>query len=388
MKKGIVMLLLLALYCVNYSNAQDNKPSKTQFMVRGYGHSGLDFVNVNGDAESSYVGTAFAPIFMFKHSDKLMFESELEFALEDGKVQVGFEYADVMYIVNDYVTVRAGKFLLPFGTFMEKLHPAWINRLATKPLGFGHGGIAPASGIGLEVRGAFNIGYSKLNYSVYSTNGPRLNLGVDEPEEAGQLIFNNFEDNNNNKAVGGRVGLLPFNNSSVEIGGSFYTGIAGNEEDSLYGNVGAALFAGDFSFVKQVPFLKGIIDVKAQFTQSNVGKANYYELEPGDSIPTKYTFNNQSQAFYAQLSYRPSMLDVKVLKDLEFVGRYSTLNTPEGSVWESQQTQVAIGINYWLTWRSVLKFSYQVTDIVGGHDAVPGESTKITGMYAHWALGF
>ncbi|WP_445715822.1 hypothetical protein [Flavobacterium sp.] len=64
------------------ADSQPYKPSKTQFMIRGYGHTGLNFMDTNGEKESSYVGSAFAPIFLFKHSDRLMFESELEFVLE------------------------------------------------------------------------------------------------------------------------------------------------------------------------------------------------------------------------------------------------------------------------------------------------------------------
>lgn len=194
--------------------AQEYKPSKTQFMVRGYGHSGIDYKEVDRKQENSFVGTAFAPIFLFKHSDRLLFESELEFKLEGGKLKIGFEYADFNYVINDYLTFRAGKFLLPFGTFMERLHPAWINRLSTKPLGFGHDGIAPSTGIGVELRGSAPIGGGKINYSLYSVNGPVL---IIESDEAGMLMFENIEDNNNNKAIGGRIGILPFSNSSVEI---------------------------------------------------------------------------------------------------------------------------------------------------------------------------
>ncbi|WP_197686312.1 hypothetical protein [Salegentibacter salegens] len=98
-------------------------------MIRGYGHTGLNFMSAEGEKESSYVGSAFAPIFLFKHSDRLMFEAELEFVLENNELEVGLEYADVMYVLNKNMTVRAGKFLLPFGTFMERFHPAWINKL-------------------------------------------------------------------------------------------------------------------------------------------------------------------------------------------------------------------------------------------------------------------
>lgn len=189
------------------------KPSKTQFMIRGYGHTGLNYQTSGDEKESSFVGSAFAPIFLFKLSDRLMFEAELEFVLEGNELEVGLEYADVMYVLNKNMTIRAGKFLLPFGTFMERLHPSWINRFSTRPLGFGHDGIAPASGIGVELRGAFDLGGPTLNYSIYSTNGPRLKDGSDEPEEAGMLMFKNYEDNNTSKAFGGRIGLLPFSDS-------------------------------------------------------------------------------------------------------------------------------------------------------------------------------
>ena len=204
-------------YEVDSIVSKQYKPSKTQFMVRGYGHTGFDSMNTNGRKESSYVGSAFAPIFLFKHSDRLMFEAELEFVLGGNELEVGLEYANVMYVLNKSMTVRAGKFLLPFGTFMERLHPAWINKLPTKPLGFGHDGIAPSSGIGLELRGAFNLGKSTLNYSVYTTNGARLKDGSIEPEEAGMLLFQNYTDNNTSKAFGGRLGLLPFADSSTDF---------------------------------------------------------------------------------------------------------------------------------------------------------------------------
>ena len=195
MKKLFILTMIVGIGHISYgqtyndfetdstSTSQPFTPSKTQFMIRGYGHTGLNFMNAEGEKESSYVGSAFAPIFLFKHSDRLMFEAELEFVLENNELEVGLEYADVMYVLNKNMTVRAGKFLLPFGTFMERLHPAWINRLPTRPLGFGHDGIAPSSGIGIELRGAFDLGGPKLNYSVYSTNGPRLKDGSEEPEE-------------------------------------------------------------------------------------------------------------------------------------------------------------------------------------------------------------
>ena len=383
MKKLLLLIIAVVFGNQMYGQTYNTfEPSKTQFMIRGYGHTGLNFMSDGDEKESSYVGSAFAPIFLFKHSDKLLFEAELEFVLENNELEVGLEYADVMYILNKNMTVRAGKFLLPFGTFMERLHPAWINRLPTRPLGFGHDGIAPSSGIGVELRGAFDLGGPSLNYSIYSTNGPRLKDGSVEPEEAGMLLFQNYEDNNTSKAFGGRLGLLPFSDSSTEIGISAYSSSGTGNKETIYENIGAFLYAIDFSFVKQVTPLSGFIDIKAQYNSSNIDTATYVEIE--DDIAQEYSFDNQSNSFYGQLSYRPTMADSDFMKKLEFVSRYSNFNAPEGAEWEEQSDQYAFGINYWLTWRSLIKVTYQTTESKGGHDG--GGTTN--GFFVHWAIGF
>ena len=388
MKRIIYIMATLIFSCLFKINAQDYKPSRTQFMVRGYGHSGFEYKESDGEKESTFVGSVFNPLFIFTHNDRLLFEAELEFALEGNAVAIGFEFANVSYVLNDYATFRMGKFLLPFGSFAEKLHPAWINKLSNTPLGFGHGGIAPASGIGAELRGTFPISGIKVGYSLYSTNGPTLNDGSVEPEEAGMLNFNNFEDNNNGKAIGGRFYVFPFTNSSLELAGSFYSGNVGNRDDVQYGDVGASLYAVDLSYVKLISAIKGIIDIKSQYNYSKVDDATYFKLEEGETVPTAYNFDNNSNAYFAQLSYRPTMSGSDFVKNLEFVTRYSFLNTPDNSEWVEESTQTTFGVNYYLSWRALLKMSYQVTNTEGGHDTL--SSTKVTanGFFLHWALGF
>jgi len=386
MKKLIVSIIVLVIGYQVYSQTYNSfEPSKSQFMLRGYGHTGFEYMESGDDKESTFLGAAFAPIFLYKHSDRLMFEAELEFVLEGDELETGLEYANVMYVLNDHATVRAGKFLLPFGTFAERLHPAWINRLPNAPLGYGHDGIAPSSGIGVELRGAFDIGGPKVNYSIYSTNGPRIKDGSEEPEEAGILEFENYEDTNLAKAYGGRIGILPLSDSSAEFGFSAYSTNGTGTKDTEYENVGAFLFALDFSYVKSVTALSGIVDVKAQYNNSNVETATFIE-EHSDGDMEEYSFDNQSNTFYTQLSYRPTMAGSDFLKNLEFVGRYSDFNAPEGAEWEEKSTQYAFGLNYWLSWRSVLKLSYQTTETEGGHD---GDGVfNSDGLFVHWAIGF
>lgn len=386
MKKIILFSLLSFLYFNVKAQQNDFKPSDSQFMIRGFGSAGYSSIDNNGDKTSSFNAGNFAPIFLFKASDRLMFEAELEFNLAGNDLEIGLEYADIMYILNDYMTVRAGKFLLPFGTFMERLHPSWINRMPTRPLGFGHDGIAPLSGVGAELRGAFRVGTGTMNYSVYTTNGPRLKTPMgEEPLESGMLMFMNLKDNNNNRAYGTRIGLLPFSDSSTELGFSYYTTSKTGTEDSMYENIGANLYAFDFSFVKQLPFIGGTVDVKAQYNNSKIDNITY-TVEEHDGEFEDLIFNNESKSYYGQLSYRPTMSETNFIKNLEFVGRFSKLETPEGSGFETNQEEFSMGLNYWLNWHSVLKLNYQHITGEGGHDG--GGKIDQKGLFLQWAIGF
>ncbi len=384
----------------DYKTLSDNinsiTPKNTSFMVRGYSHFGL---NIN-DEQTTFAYGQFSPIFLWKQGSRFIFETELEFEFEDNQLNIGLEYANASYIVSKALVFRAGAFLLPFGTFIERYHPAWINRLSSKPLGFGHDGIGPSSDLGVAVRGAFQVGKSKLAYDLYVVNGPQLKTGLVEPEEAGMLDFSfNTSDNNKNKAVGGRLGFFPLSSSALEVGLSGYFAKPGSENspfegDSILGSlnyqdVSASMYSIDLSFVKNLGSV-GLIDIKGQYNYSNLSDANYYNPEE-DNI---YTFKNKSSAYYAQISYKPISVNNSIIKNLELVGRYSAYNTPEDALWHSKLRQYSIGLNYWLTWRSVIKLSFDnlknnVSEASGERNE-EGEHGPILGnaFYIHWAIGF
>ncbi|NOZ03286.1 MAG: hypothetical protein GXO92_01565 [FCB group bacterium] len=347
-------------------------------MIRGYGHSGLES---SGD-DLSFVGGSFNPIFLFQQSERLIFESELELSIDNEGTEVDLEYANISYVLNKRVILRLGKFLLPFGSFMERLHPAWINRLSSVPLGLGHHDpVGPTADFGIEVRGAIPLGAARLSYSTYIVNGPALNDGSSDPNAAGMLRYNNIEDNNRNKALGGRIAILPFSNASLEIGLSGQVAGVG-DEDSDYKDVFARFFAVDMAYIRSLPALSSVIDVRAQFNSLSVDKAYYAVLSE--------QFTNESNAYYAQLSLRPAYVTNRLLKQLEFVGRYSNLAMAEGAPWESTKDQVAVGVNYWLDWRSVLKFSYQRSNAeeAGESGTEDHDSGTTEAFFIHWAIGF
>lgn len=379
MKKIILILAVFIATSTIYSQEKNNS-KETRFMVRGYGSASfisLDSADEEDSGSSFNMGT-FAPIFLYKLSDRLMFETELEFGYEDGELEVMVEYANLTYVLNDYMTARAGKFLLPFGTFVERYHPSWINKLATAPLGFGHGAISPSSGVGVELRGAFNAGGSKFNYAVYATNGPVLKT---DEHSAGMLAFGSTTDNNSNKAIGGRVGYLPFTDSSLELGFSFMNSKAGDAH-SEYEDIKANLIAYDFSYIKKINPLGGIIDIKAQYNKSIVDDAIYITTHSDGDIEELVFNDNESSAYYAQLSYKPTMSSNDFIKNLEFVGRISNIETPDASPETYKKDSKTFGINYWLSWRSAIKFNYQVVDGIGGHGAVDDKIFTV-----QWVIG-
>ncbi len=361
------------------ATTNDWKPGKSRYLLRGYAHSGLELT----DEEFTFVGGSFNPLLIFRQSDRLLFEGELELELEGNELHLGLEYANMSYLLTKSLTFRAGKILIPFGTFIPNLHPAWINKFPTRPLGAGHDGLLPGADIGLELRGAAYLGPVKTNYSVYAINGPQLNDGSMEPEEGGILHYEIVPDNNKNKAVGGRVGFFPMSNSALEIGLSALYGKVG-DKDSKYEDVAALLYALDLSYVRNLPGISSVLDIKAQYSVTDVEEAEFPEPdEPGEF----HTFDNKSTTWFAQLSLRPAFVENKFIQNLEIAGRYSSLRTPEGAPWEVDQKQWEVGLNYWLDWRTLFKFSYRtISGEAGEHGGEPSETGDA--FFIHWAIGF
>ncbi|MDW3212140.1 MAG: hypothetical protein R8N23_19885 [Reichenbachiella sp.] len=383
LSSALIMLVLIEAEAQNQPGTLNSKPGDSRFLLRGYS----DATFMSNDEETTFGNARFVPLFLYKQSDKLFFEGELEFGIEDGEVEIALEYANFNYSLAPNLNLRAGKILIPFGIFFDRLHPSWINRLPTVPLGYGHDGILPTSDLGAELRGASYLGGMKFNYSLYVMNGPKIEDGEEEAEEVGMIVHEPDEDNNNNKAVGGRLGLFPLRDQSLELGFSAQSAKLGNRDSELE-DVGAFLYAFDWTYVRKVSFLGGIIDLKGQVNFINVDDQTY-EVEE-DSVMESYTFDNKSNSTFFQLGYRPTFGSSQLVKNLELVGRYSTLNTPEEAPWESESTQLTLGLNYWIDWRTAIKFAYQMDSVTGGHaeDGEEPEELDVNTFYIQWTLGF
>ncbi|MFI5221406.1 MAG: hypothetical protein ACHQK8_03700 [Bacteroidia bacterium] len=410
--KKLFSILIIFVLSMGVSHAQDStqkqvqnlqdeisnlkKPSKTHFMIRGFAQFGFNA----SDNDVNFNMTSFNPVLLWRQGDRFLFETELEMEYMTNQLSLNLGYASASYMITKGLVVKFGKILVPFGTFGEKLHPSWVNKCVTMPLGIGHDGAVPMSDIGFEIKGGLQFGSSKISYAAYAVNGPTIKDGTGEPTEAGMLAFDNAIDNNKNKALGARIAFLPFSNSSLEIGLSAYYGMPGSAtapfaadtnkttavRNLTYNNVTALLTAIDLSYVKLISEIGGIIDIKGQYTMSDVSKASYINPTDSISIRSPYTFTNSSVAYYGQIAYRPALAENQILKNLELVGRYSVYNTPSGSNWYSNKSQITIGLNYWLTWRTVIKADYEMTTVDNGMSGSSG-SSGMTGMAGMSGMG-
>ncbi len=401
MKKPILILATISMlwaFGFNGISAQDQdqtdqinqlkeevkslKPGNSKFSLRGYAHAGLEYDD--NDDNLSFVGGSFNPLFIYRQSDRLIFESEVQFKFEDNEFEIELEYANISYILTKTLTIRVGMFYTPFGIFTARLHPAWINKFPNFPLGYGHGGISPGSDLGVDLRGSAYAGNLKYNYSVYFVNGPQLDDGEEHGEDIGSLVYGRTKDNNKNKAIGGRIGIFPFTDSSLELGFSAQFSKVG-AQDSEYENIGSNLYAFDLSYIKGFPAIKSVIDIKAQANFINVDQADYPDPEDPTGGET-FTFNNESTAYFVQGAIRPSFVASNFFRNVELAVRYSDMRTPKNAPWHSDVNQLDIGLNYWLDWRTVFKLTYRR----GGQGAEESEQDHEgfgDAIFVHWAIG-
>jgi hypothetical protein len=224
---GILVMAALSPEMALSQRASDDREGSIfpshGFLITGYGSTGYRATFLEDDAPNDFQASV-NPIMLFQISDRFLFEAELEFELEEGVTATGLEYAQIDYSLTDNLKVMAGKFLLPFNIFSERLHPTWINKFVSTPPLYGHeAGVSASpllpilSDVGLQVRGTFDLkDFWYVTGVAFISQGPSIEEEHEEepgmepegPFEVPEVVFGrNFEDNNESKMVGGRLGL-------------------------------------------------------------------------------------------------------------------------------------------------------------------------------------
>lgn len=145
MKIGWLTSLSAALMLVSVQvgvGQQTAQNPLSNFVLTGYGTTTYA-ANLNSDFGNDF-GASISPVLLFSVSEDVLFESEFEFGLSGAATTTTLEYAQIDYLGFEKVQIIAGKFLVPFGLFGERIHPSWVNKLPSSPLlfGHGHGGVA------------------------------------------------------------------------------------------------------------------------------------------------------------------------------------------------------------------------------------------------------
>lgn len=303
------------------------------------GYADVTYVKVQGDAGS--VGQlTLAPIFHLQFGDRVFVEAELEMEADDrGATDAVLQYAAVNWLLNDQAALVVGKFLSPVGYFFQNQHPSWINKMASVPAGFGHGGAAPLTDVGVQLRGGKTFtGGQHINYAVYMANGPRLGLeGMDDLD----LDVEGSSRNPDGKRVtGGRIGWMPM--PTLEVGASLARG-------DVVLDSGAMAELPEPSRRYRVDGIDAAwrptraLELRGEWIRQRVGEA------PGSVVADQATW----RAWYVQGAYRFGS------ERWETVLRYGDSLSPHG---ESTFKQTAVGLNYLLRPNAQLKLSREFND--------------------------
>ena len=319
----------------------------TKFLLAGWAEGMFEARN----GEVSTFSASFNPIFLWELTPKLLFDSRLEIEPSGAGTNVNLVNAQLSYLLNDYITLGVGEFFSPSNVFVERFEPQWINKLPDRPLGVYHG-VLPNISVGAQVRGGFPIGPTRANYAFYLSNGPVLNAF--DARSAGTLDFNSYTDNNDNKAVGGRVGFLPI--PGVEVGYGFETSKPGFQGTS-FSDVQALVQSVDVEVTRDSDRLKGRINLFAQYAWSHVDHAVY---DPDGSFgfgPLPLTAKRDGG--YAELAYRPTKLDNDFLRNLELIVRWDHLSRDPSGLGDPEETRWTLGLDFWLSPSTVVKAAYE-----------------------------
>lgn len=359
--RTFVMIGVLALLIGAPAGAQTGEAdSDNAFLLTGFGYSTFTSGNDGGDGSFSL---GFTPIFLYKVSDKFLFEAELEFEYEDQTTEVGLEYAQIDWLIGDNAMLVMGKFLTPFGQFIERHHPAWINKAPTKPLIYRHAqSLVPFSQVGAQLRGGIGVGNSgRFTYSLMVSNGfAATEHGGDgeegepgEGDHADPVFLTAASSSNGDLAYGGRVSLIPL--KGLEFGASYL--------DSTYDqamNLDATMIGLDFSYHHEM------FDVLAEWVDTKT------QLEPieGEALP-----DQQVDGWYLQPSLRLALIPAYFLNPVEALVRIGEVDYGYRSV-----SELTVGFNYYLNASTIIRLAWEQLD--------PSDGPKDDAATLMFAIGF
>ena len=310
-----------------------------------------------GDAEFQYANVDrqnggflladFAPIFLYRGGDNILFEAGFDTTIANNAPNSGgytttfnLSFAQLDYVLNDYMTLCAGEMLLPLGTYSER-GAGWLNKIPDDPLAVD--ALLPGSGVGAQLRGAVPLGDAgKLfNYSVYCVNGPSsadgtgnagaLDLGGNVGVRSDGITANLH----NNPGGGARLAVfLPFKpHYDLELG------ISGMVSE--WDNAGSHLWTA------------GVLDASLHLGPNLEVKGEYIASRYGSD---DLGLINQN-GWWVQAGYKLAGLNLELpaINNFELLGRYDSLHDGLGN----NTDRYTLGCVYYVTSALLLEGDYE-----------------------------
>ncbi|MDQ6968974.1 MAG: hypothetical protein Q9M16_00505, partial [Mariprofundus sp.] len=251
------------------------------------------------------------------------------------KHQFVVKYAFADYTFRQWLRLRFGAFLTPFGVYNESLHSDYDSKLVERPFLSEEIIPAPWTQLGIQLHGDFIFTPAwQMNYAVYTGNGIEAlqdKKGVIESSRLRDMTHQLVSRFNSNRAIGGRFGLLGNDGlHHFEMGVSAYHG-AWNPLATLNLNIlGSDLWYHDNG-----------LDVRAEWAV----------------VAQDIAFGKQyDYSWYAQAAYRWELLE-PVFRFDRLRNRFFDKKGP----FIDDRHRYSVGLNLYLGKFFILKTSYSET---------------------------
>jgi hypothetical protein len=271
-------------------------------------------------------------------SDRISTATEVEFEFggtprkADGALTTGevlLEYSVVDFRLADWLTLRTGIVLMPFAFNLR--HDSPTRDLTERPLAMTT--LVPTTWfeIGAGLVGGFELGDHRLHYETYVVNGldARINDGLALRGARGSL----GEDNNNDKAVVGRLSWSPA--LGKELGLVGYTG----EYNRSGGRVNLLAVDTTLRF--------GRLELLFEGATAFIDPGFVEGFSAASPANTRKPVPERMSGYYAQANYHvPVGWPRSDESHLTFVLRYEELDSDQAAENENDVSRVTFGLNY------------------------------------------
>ncbi len=298
-------------------------------------------------------------LFVYSHiSERVSTATEIEFefagsplkrngVLGAGEVLLEFSVVDLM--LTEWATFRAGVILMPVGAYNLR-HDAPAQELPERPIAYTT--VIPTTWFesGAGFLGKFDLGNDwRLNYEVYAVNG--LDAKILDGQGLRGARGSHLVDNNDDKAIAGRVSVSPF--LGLEAGLSGYTG-AYDLEGRRVNMVNADVF-----------WRLGSLDLTGEVVRVFIDPGYVQGFPEGSTANTRDRVPTGMFGFYGQANYRFRVEPFfRLLPDEWHDGnftaslRYEEKDTDTEFVTAGDVARLTLGLNFRPLPPYVLKFSY------------------------------